>query len=86
MSQELDPLTSLLKTPTVEPLENGESKSSNTNPSKELQSLLSTPSTPMPTAKGPGTVAGKYENLSFQYKEPIANYIDYGVPLAAWVS
>jgi len=82
MSQELDPLTSLLKSPSVEFASDEKPKSSNTNPSKELQGLLSSPSAPMPKAGGPGTVAGGYENLSFQYKEPLANYIDYGVPLA----
>jgi hypothetical protein len=83
MSQELDPLTSLINSPSVEPLEKGEPKSSHTNTTPELKNLLESPSHAPLSAGGPGSVAGKYENLSLQYKEPIANYIDYGVPLAA---
>jgi hypothetical protein len=83
MSQELDPLTSLINSPSVEPLEKGEPKSSATNITPELKDLLESPSHAPLSAGGPGSVAGKYENLSLQYREPIANYIDYGVPLAA---
>jgi hypothetical protein len=83
MSQELDPLTSLINSPSVEPLEKGEPKSSATNITPELKDLLESPSSTPLSAGGPGSVAGKYENLSLQYREPIANYIDYGVPLAA---
>jgi hypothetical protein len=83
MSQELDPLTSLINSPSVEPLEKGEPKSSATNITPDLKNLLESPNVKPLGAGGPGSVAGKYENLSLQYKEPIANYIDYGVPLAA---
>jgi hypothetical protein len=44
MSQELDPLTSLINSPSVEPLEKGEPKSSHTNTTPELKNLLESPS------------------------------------------